>query len=61
MATLKTIGVFLLVALVLFLIFKVVGFIATAFFGIIEFLILVALVAVVYHHFKRQRTSKHSD
>ena len=60
MAMLKTVGVLLLVAFVLVVIFKILGLIAAAFFGIFEFLILAALVVVVYHHFKRQKASKHS-
>ena len=60
MATAKTIGVLLVVAFVLIVVFKIIGFIAAAFFGIIEFLIVVALVAVLYHHFKRQKRTKHS-
>ncbi|MGB8197159.1 MAG: hypothetical protein WCF25_09165 [Acidimicrobiales bacterium] len=53
----KTVGVLLLIGLVLWIIFTVIGFLAATIWTIFEFLIIAAIVGAVYHYFKHQKAS----
>jgi hypothetical protein len=50
----KTIGVLVLIGLALWVFFTVVGILAATIGTILEFLIIAAIVALVYHYFKHQ-------
>jgi len=50
----KTVGVLVLVGLALWIVFAVIGILAETIGTIIEFLIIAAIVAAVYHYFKHQ-------
>lgn len=58
MALAKTIGVLLVLGVILWLFFAVIGIVAATLWTIIKFLILMVVVALIYHHFKRQRTDR---
>jgi len=51
----KTVGVLLLIGLALWIIVTVIGFLAATIWTIFEFLIIAAVVALVYHYFKHQK------
>jgi hypothetical protein len=55
----KTIGVLILIGLALWVFFTVVGILAATLGTILEFLIVAAIVALVYHYFKHQSQKAH--
>lgn len=54
MALAKTVGVLVLIGLMLWVIFTVIGILAATIATFLEFFILAAIVGAIYHHFKRQ-------
>jgi hypothetical protein len=50
----KTVAVLLLIGLALWVIFTVIGILAATLGSMLEFLVVAAIVAVVYHYFKHQ-------
>jgi hypothetical protein len=59
MALIKTVGVLVLIGLALWIIFTVVGFLAATISTIFEFLVIAAVVGLVYHHFKHKYKKAH--
>ena len=55
MALVKTVGVVVLIGLALWIIVTVIGFLAATVWTIFEFLVIAAVVGLVYHHFKHQK------
>jgi uncharacterized membrane protein required for colicin V production len=55
----KTVGVLLLIGLALWIIFTVIGFLAATLGTILEFLVVAAIVGLVYHYFKHQNQKAH--
>jgi hypothetical protein len=55
MALIKTVGVVVLIGLALWIIVTVIGFIAATVWFFFEFLVIAAVVGLVYHHFKHQK------
>ena len=52
MTILKTIGVLAVIVLVLYVLFTVIGFLASTFFTLIEILVLVFVGAALYYYLK---------
>jgi len=57
----KTVGVLLLIGLALWVIFTIVGILAATLGTILEFLVVAAIVALVYHYFKHQNQKAHRN
>jgi hypothetical protein len=60
MAMLKTIGVIILIGVVLWVIFGVIGILAWAVWTFIKFLVIAAIVGAIYHHFAHKKPAKSS-
>lgn len=58
MALIKTVGVLVLIGLALWVIFAVIGILAATISTIFEFLVIAAVVGLVYHYFKHQKAPR---
>jgi hypothetical protein len=58
MALVKTVGVLVLIGLALWIIFTVIGILAATISTVFEFLVIAAVVGLVYHHFKHQKAPR---
>jgi hypothetical protein len=58
MALVKTVGVLVLIGLALWIIFAVIGILAATISTIFEFLVIAAVVGLVYHYFKHQKAPR---
>jgi hypothetical protein len=54
MALLKTVGVIIVIGVVLWVVFAIVGFLAFAVWTLIKILVIAAIVGLIYHHFAHQ-------
>jgi hypothetical protein len=55
MAMAKTIGVIILIGVVLWVVFGLLGLLAWAVWTFIKFLIIAAVIGAIYHHFARKK------
>jgi hypothetical protein len=53
----KTIGVLLLIGVILWLFFSIVGLLAFAVWTLIKFVLIALIIAAVYHYFKHQKAT----
>ena len=57
MALAKTVGVLLVLGILLWVFFGIVGFLAFAAWTLIKILIIAAVIGAVYHYFKHQKAT----